>query len=275
MTVLRRIVNPERHVSDAALRAAVEGRRVLVTGASHGIGRATCERLALAGAELLMVARSHDVLEELAIALGPKAQALPCDLTDLDAIPALLQRIGEVDYVVSNAGKSIRRSVADSRDRMHDYTRTIAVNYLAPVALLLGLLPGMRARRSGHVVNVSTVGVLLPPAPRWSAYVSSKAAFDVWLRSAATEIAEDGVTTSSLYMTLVHTRMSAPTSDFDRVPGMSAAEAAEIVCHAIVEKPVSVAPWWGNVAGALTDLARGPSEAMMRRYGRRIGARAA
>ena len=261
-------------MSDASLRAAVDGRRVLVTGASHGIGRATCERLAAAGAELVMVARSHDVLEDLAATLGPRTRALPFDLTDIDAIPALVERIGDVDYVVSNAGRSIRRSVADSGDRMHDYTRTMAINYLAPVALLLGLLPGMRARHGGHIVNVSTIGVLLPPAPRWSAYVASKAAFDVWLRSAATETADDGVTASSIYMTLVHTRMSAPTDDFDRVPGLTPAQAADVVCHALVQRPVCIAPWWGSLAGAVASLARGPSDAAMRRYGRRIGARA-
>jgi NAD(P)-dependent dehydrogenase (short-subunit alcohol dehydrogenase family) len=275
LPILRRLVNPERHVSDAALRAVVEGRTVLVTGASHGIGRATCERLAGAGAELLMVARSADTLAELAAALGPTARALPCDLADLEQVRQLVADIGdaEVEFVVSNAGKSIRRSVADSADRFDDVSRTTAVNYLAPVALLLALLPAMRARGRGHIVNVSTIGLLLPPAPRWSAYISSKAAFDVWLRSAVAETADDGVTASSIYMTLVHTRMSAPTRDFDLVPGLTAAQAADIVCHAIVERPAVVAPWWGGAAGALSDLARGPSDSLMRRYGRRVGAR--
>src|SRR5581483_2694847 len=275
--VLRRLVNPERHVSDQALRAAVGGRAVLVTGASHGIGRATAERLARAGAEVLMVARSADVLEGLAAALGPNARAFPVDLTDPDGLSRLIATLNHgphpIEFVVSNAGRSIRRLVADSYDRLHDITRTMAINYTAPVALLLGLLPGMRERGSGHIVNVSTIGVLLPPAPRWSAYVSSKAAFDVWLRGAATEFAVDGVTISSLYMALVHTRMSAPTRDFDRVPGLTPEQAADIVCHALTERPVTVAPWWGPVAGAAAQLARGPSDAAMRRYGRRIGAR--
>lgn len=277
-TLQRRLVNPERHVSDAALHTALAGRTVLVTGASHGIGRATAQRLAAADAEVLMVARSGDVLNELANDLGPGAHAIACDLADASERDGLLVRLQErprpVEFVVSNAGRSIRRSVADSHDRFHDIERAIAINYLAPVALLLGLLPGMRARGSGHIVNVSTIGVLLPPAPRWSAYLSSKAAFDSWLRSAATEIADDGVTVSSVYMTLVHTRMSAPTSDFDNVPGLTPVQAADVVCHSLVERPVSVAPWWGNVAGAVADLARGPSDAAMRRYGRRVGARA-
>jgi NAD(P)-dependent dehydrogenase (short-subunit alcohol dehydrogenase family) len=274
--ILRHLVNPERHVTDAALRAELEGRTVLVTGASHGIGRATCERLAAAGAEVMMVARSGEVLCELAATLGPNARPLPCDLADQAQVSGLLTELGArpPEVVVSNAGKSIRRSIADSSDRLHDFTRTAAINYLAPVQLLLGLLPAMRERGRGHIVNVSTIGLLFPPAPRWSAYIASKAAFDVWLRSAAAETADDGVTASSIYMTLVHSRMSAPTSDFDRVPGLTPEQAADIVCHTIVHRPASVAPWWGSAAGALCDLARGPSESLARRYGRRIGARA-
>lgn len=273
--ILRRIVNPERRISHEALRAAVGGRVVLVTGASQGIGQAVSRMLAGAGAEVLMVARSTDALEQLAAELGPGAQPLPCDLTDPAGLATLLERLTlrerPVEIVVSNAGKSIRRSIADSEDRMHDFSRMIALNYLAPVELLLGLLPEMRARRSGHIVNVSTVGLLVPPAPRWSAYLASKAAFDVWLRSVAAETALDGVTASSIYMTLVHTRMSAPTSDFDRVPGLTPEQAAEIVCYAVAERPASVAPWWGIAAAAFSGLARGPSGAFARRYGARIG----
>jgi NAD(P)-dependent dehydrogenase (short-subunit alcohol dehydrogenase family) len=277
--LLRRLVNPERRVSDEELRAVVERRVVLVTGASHGIGRAVSERLAAAGAEVLMVARSADVLEQLSSILGPRAQALACDLTEPEELGTLLARLQarerSVEFVVSNAGVSIRRTIADSYERMHDFRRTTAINYLAPVELLLGLLPEMRRRGFGHIVNVSTVGLLVPPAPRWSAYIASKAAFDVWLRSVAAETASDGVTASSIYMTLVHTRMSAPTRDFDRVPGLRPDQAADIVCHAIVHRPAAVAPWWGKVAGALSDLTRGPSEEFARRYGRRIDGRTA
>jgi NAD(P)-dependent dehydrogenase (short-subunit alcohol dehydrogenase family) len=264
-------VNPQRHVADAALADAVGGRLVLVTGASHGIGRATSVRLAAAGARLLLVARSAELLDELAGSLGSGARALACDLADPDQVSRLVEALRDepVEVVVSNAGKSIRRSIADSHDRMHDFTRTIAINYLGPVQLLLGLLPAMRARGRGHIVNVSTVGLLLPPAPRWSAYLASKGAFDTWLRSAAAEAAADGITVSSVYMALVHTRMSAPTSDFDGVPGLTPEQAAEIVAHAIVKRPAAVAPWWASAVGAAADLARGPSDMLMRRYGRR------
>jgi len=270
--VASRVVNPGGRPSAQRLRRAVEGKVVLVTGASHGIGRATAVELAGAGATVLLLARSADVLEELAQELGERAHAYPADLTDLDAIPALAERLladhGPPDVIVNNAGKSIRRSIERSYERFHDFTRTADLNYLGPVRLLLALLPAMRARGSGHVVNVSTVGVLLPPTPRWSAYQASKAAFDVWLRSVAAEAHADGVTATSLYMGLVHTRMSAPTDDFRLVPGLSPQEAAGLVCHAIVDRPPAIAPWWASTAALIGTVARGPSEAIVRRYAR-------
>lgn len=272
-----RLINPGGAPREKDLRAAVEGKAVLVTGASHGIGRETAKKLAAAGAFVAMVARSGDVLEQLAAEIarsGGDARPHPADLTDLEAVPALADRmmeeLGTFDVVVSNAGHSIRRSVAKSFDRFHDYERTIAINYLAPVRLLLTLLPPMRERGSGHVVNTSTIGVLVPPAPKWSAYVASKTAFDVWLRSAATEMRRDGVTASSVYMALVHTRMSAPTYDASAVPGMSAGRAADLLCRAVVDRPPAIAPWWANAAAGLDGIARGPSEALMRRVGRRF-----
>jgi NAD(P)-dependent dehydrogenase (short-subunit alcohol dehydrogenase family) len=270
--IASRIVNPGGRPSGPELRAAVAGKVVLVTGASHGIGRATATRLAGAGATVLLLARSADVLEELAAELGEHAHVYPADLTDLDALPALAERLlaahGPPDVVVNNAGKSIRRSIDRSYERFHDFTRTADLNYLGPVRLLLALLPAMRARGSGHVVNVSTVGVLLPPTPRWSAYQASKVAFDVWLRSMAAEAHADGVTATSLYMALVYTRMSAPTDDFKLVPGMTPEEAAGLVCHAIVDRPVAIAPWWASTAALISTAARGPSERLVRFYAR-------
>jgi NAD(P)-dependent dehydrogenase (short-subunit alcohol dehydrogenase family) len=281
--VAARIVNPGGTPSATKLRAAVAGKTILVTGASHGIGRHTAIRLARAGATVLLVARSADVLEELAEELradGGDAHALPADLSDAEgAVPALAKRIlaehGPPDVVVNNAGKSIRRSVAQSYERFHDFTRTADLNYLGPVRLLLALLPAMRARGSGHVVNVSTVGVLLPPTPRWSAYQASKAAFDVWLRSVAAEAHADGITATSLYMALVHTRMSAPTDDFKLVPGLSADDAAGLVCHAIVDRPSAITPWWVTTAALIDVAARGTSDRLVRLYAKRFTARGA
>lgn len=274
--VASRAVNPGGRPSAAQLHDAVAGKVVLVTGASHGIGRHTAVQLARAGATVLLVARSADLLDELVEQLragGAQAFAYRADLTDVeDAVPALAQRIlaehGPPDVVINNAGKSIRRSLDRSYDRFHDFTRTADINYLGPVRLLLGLLPAMRERGSGHVVNVSTVGVLLPPTPRWSAYQASKAAFDVWLRSVAAEMHGDGVTATSLYMALVHTRMSAPTDDFRLVPGLTPDEAAGLVCHAIVDRPSRITPWWATTAALIDTAARGTSDKLVRTYTR-------
>lgn len=269
-----RLAHPRVRSDAQDVRRAVQDRVILVTGASHGIGRATAELLAGAGAHVLLTARSTDVLSALETDLGPTASALPCDLADPEQAAELARRAlgvhGRVDVVVSNAGRSIRRSLAASTDRFHDVSRLTAINYHGPVALLLGLLPAMRERGSGHVVNVSTIGVRVPPAPRWGAYVASKGAFDAWLRSAAAETAVDGVTATSVYLGLVHTRMSAPSTDFDRVPGLSPAEAAAVVGDAIVRRPAAIAPWWATLAGAAGELAPGATHRAMRRYGERL-----
>jgi NAD(P)-dependent dehydrogenase (short-subunit alcohol dehydrogenase family) len=260
-------LNPHGATSDSELRQAVSGRVVMVTGSSFGIGEASARRLAAAGADVLLVARSRDKLETVRAEIadrGGTAYVYPTDLADPDAVGALaasvLEDHGHVDVLVSNAGKSIRRSIHLSYDRFHDFERTIAVNYLGPVKLLLGLLPSMRARGRGHIVNVSTLGVRLPPAPRWAAYQSSKAAFDTFLRSVAVEAAEDGVTTSTIYMGLVHTRMSAPTGGLRTMPGMTPDEAAGLVCKAIVDRPGVISPWWAGPIEASFALARRPWE---------------
>jgi NAD(P)-dependent dehydrogenase (short-subunit alcohol dehydrogenase family) len=253
-----------------ALRAAVAGKVALVTGASYGIGEATARLLGAAGATVLLVARSHERLARVAaeiVAHGGSACAYPTDLADLDAVAALagtlLERHGNIDIVVNNAGKSIRRSIDLSYDRFHDFQRTIDVNYLGPVRLVLALLPAMRARGAGHIVNISTVGTRMPPAPRWAAYQASKTAFDVWLRSVAVEARADGVTTTSIYMALVHTRMSAPTPIFRYMPGLSPDEAAALVARAIVDKPRTIAPWWLAVAEVAVHAARSPIEGLL------------
>ncbi|MET7772180.1 SDR family NAD(P)-dependent oxidoreductase [Nocardia sp. NPDC005366] len=267
--VASKLLYPTSRPDAKSLSAAVAGRIVLVTGASHGIGKESARKLAAAGAEVLLVARSGAELEALAREIradGGVAHVYPTDMTDMDAVAelgrAVLSDHGHVDVLINNAGKSIRRPIDESYDRFHDFTRTIDVNYLGPVRLLLVLLPAMRARRRGHIVNMSTWGVLMPPAPRWAAYGASKSAFDVWLRSVAAEIAADGVTTTSIYMPLVHTRMSAPT-DFSRVPGLTVGEASDLVCHAVAAKPRDIAPWWSAPVRAWTDLTRTQAQRFM------------
>ncbi|MEU4424311.1 SDR family NAD(P)-dependent oxidoreductase [Actinoplanes sp. NPDC024001] len=242
------------------LRAAVDGRTVLVTGASEGIGEATARRLAAAGASVILVARTVDRLQAVRddiVAAGGRAFVHPADLSSPEAAAALaadlVARYRRIDVVVSNAGRSIRRSVADTADRFHDIQRTNSLNHLGPVQLLLVLLPAMRAAGGGHIVNVSTAGLSLH-SPNWSAYHSSKAAFDTWLRCAAVELRRDHVSVSTTYLNLVRTRMSAPTPQYRRAPAMSAAEAAEIVCRSVAHRR-SWWPWWARLGGVVSAAA--------------------
>ncbi|MBP1819146.1 SDR family NAD(P)-dependent oxidoreductase [Mycobacterium sp. OAE908] len=262
-----RLVNPPRTSDPDRLRTAVRGRTVVVTGASHGLGNATAIKLAAAGATVLAVARSADELNALAVsatARGERVIALPADLTSDGDVSALADRIlqahGPPDIVVSNAGKSIRRPLDQQYGRLHDFDRTIGVNYLGPIHLLLGLLPAMRERGSGHIVNISSVGVRVPPGPRWGAYQASKGAFDMWLRSVAPELHADGVDVTSIYMALIHTRMVEPTKSLRNVPGLSPDQAADIVARAIIKRPRTIAPWWVWPAELTTVFLRAPVE---------------
>jgi NAD(P)-dependent dehydrogenase (short-subunit alcohol dehydrogenase family) len=264
---LDKVVNPSHGSAPDRLRDAVSGAAVLVTGASFGIGEATARKLAAAGATVLLAARSQDKLDELVRDIdagGGHAVSYPTDLSDEAAATALAKRItdehGPPDIVVSNAGKSIRRSLHHQYERPQDFHRTIGINYLGPIWLLLGLLPAMRERGSGLVVNVSSVGVRVPPGPRWGAYQASKGAFDMWLRSVAAELHADGVDVTSIYMALIHTRMMEPTESLRNAPGLSPDEAADIIAKAIIERPRTIAPWWLWPAEVTTVLLRTPVE---------------
>jgi NAD(P)-dependent dehydrogenase (short-subunit alcohol dehydrogenase family) len=275
-SLLSRLVNPGGAPKEAALRRAIAGKTVLVTGASFGIGEACAQMLGAAGAHVLLMARSRDRLAAVAESIrsaGGRATDYPIDLSDVDAVAALAPRIlaehGAVDVLVNNAGKSIRRSLALSYDRFHDVERTIGVNYLGAARLVLALLPSMRARRRGHLINVATIGSRVPPGPRWGAYQASKTAFDVWFRSAGLEARLDAVATTSIYMALVYTRMSAPTPIFQRLPGLHPAQAAGLVARAIVDRPRVIAPWWIYPAELFSVALRDPLDALMERLYRR------
>ena len=263
----RVFMQPGGGPGDEKLREAVEGKVVLVTGASFGIGEASALKLGEAGARVLLVARTAKRLEVLAeriSELGGRAYVHTCDVGQPDAVEELaaevLEEYGHIDVLVSNAGKSIRRSIELSYERFHDFERTIDINYLGPVQLVLALLPSMRERGEGQIVNVSTLGVRMPPTPRWAAYQASKAAFDTWLRSAAPELRRDGVSCTSIYLALVHTRMSAPTPSLRNMPGLSPEQAADLVCRAVVERPREIQPWWVSLAAPSFEFARGPWE---------------
>ena len=271
------LANPARVSDPDKLRSAVTGKTVLVTGASYGIGEATARRLAAAGATVLVVARSEERLGDLAASInaaGGRAVAYPTDLTDEAAVSALTKEIteqhGAVDIVVSNAGKSLRRSLHHQYDRPHDFQRTIDINYLGPIWLLLGLLPAMRESGRGHIVNVSSVGVRVVPGPQWGAYQASKGAFDRWLRSVAPELHADGVDVTTVYFALVRTRMIEPTPMLGRLPGLSADQAADAIAKAVIERPRSNEPPWVFPAELASVLLAGPAERAARLWYRRF-----
>lgn len=242
---------------ERVLRDAVADRKVLLTGASSGIGRETARRLGHAGAEVLLVARRRDRLEELADEVreqGGAAHVLPCDLSDADDIADLVARVradhGAPDVLVNNAGHSIRRSLARSTDRLHDFERVMELNYFGAIRLTVPLVADMRAARRGHVVNVSTMGVQFGYEPRFAAYLASKAAVDAFTQSVSPETLRDNVRWTTVYMPLVRTDMISPTKAFHRAPAMSVERGAGMVLDAIVRRPVRVTHPFGTISHA-------------------------
>ena len=252
------------------------GRTVLVTGASSGIGEATARAAAATGARVVLVARRESELERVRAAIeanGGHASSYVADLSDLDAVDALVARVlaevGTVDYLVNNAGRSIRRSLSLSHDRFHDFERTMAINYFGPVRLTMGLLPSMRAQGFGQVVNIVTWGVQLK-APKFAAYIASKTALDSWSRIAGRETYADGVTFTNMRFALVRTAMVVPTDVYDNRASMSAEQAADKVVRALEDRPVT----WDTVAGRVGEVvnivAPRLSDALMSRFHRAV-----
>ena len=224
-------------------RGELDGRRVIITGASSGIGRATALKVAAEGGIPLLVARRRHELEEVRdeiVAAGGTASVYPADLTDEESINKLVKQIleehGRIDMLVNNAGRSIRRAIKLSFDRFHDYERAMAINYFGAVRLILAVLPHMSERKFGHIVNVSSIGVQ-GIAPRFSAYVASKAALDYFSKIAATETHGDGITFTTIHMPLVRTPMIRPTKIYDAFPTKSPTQAADMVLRALKERP--------------------------------------
>jgi NAD(P)-dependent dehydrogenase (short-subunit alcohol dehydrogenase family) len=246
----------------------LRGKRILVTGASSGIGEAGAEQLAAAGATVSVVARRADLLTALVdriTADGGSAQAFPCDLADFDAIDELVETIGPVDILINNAGRSIRRPLAESLDRWHDVERTMALNYYSPLRLIRGFAPGMLERGDGHIINVATWGVMNESAPLFAAYNASKAALSAVSRVIETEWARSGVHSTTLYYPLVSTPMIAPTKAYAGMPALTAAEAGEWMVTAARTRPVRIAPRMAVTARALDVVAPGWLNGIMKR----------
>src|SRR5213083_1577624 len=237
----------ERHMDPEAptarnLRKALQDRIVVVTGASSGIGRATAQLVARHGAKVVLVSRTKDKLDALRLdieAEGGAAFVYPADLSDLDACDTMIKRVladhGRVDILVNNAGRSIRRSIEAEYDRFHDFQRTMQLNYFGAVKLIMGFLPGMRERKSGHIINVSSIGAQTN-TPRFSAYVASKSALDSFSRCIASEVVDDQVHMTTIYLPLVRTQMIEPTGMYDAFPTASSDEAADLVTGAMISK---------------------------------------
>jgi NAD(P)-dependent dehydrogenase (short-subunit alcohol dehydrogenase family) len=258
----------ERHLDpdlfiDRSLKGTVGGKVVLVTGGSSGIGLAAAIKFAEAGAVTVICARGEDKLadavKEIRAAAGKDAKvfAYSVDIADEAGCKVFLDMLeaehGGVDFLINTAGRSIRRAIENSYDRFHDFQRTMDLNYFGCLRVTMGLLPGMVKKRKGHVVNISSIGVLTN-APRFSAYVASKAALDAWTRCASSEYADTGITFTTINMPLVRTPMIAPTKIYQNVPTLSPEEAAEMIAQACIAKPVRIATRLG-ITGELLHAA--------------------
>ena len=254
-----RHLDPDLHI-DRSLRGTVAGKVVLVTGGSSGIGLAAAHKFAEAGAVTIICGRDQDKLDQAcqeASAKGYQFVAYAADIADMADcdrfVGLLLEKHGGVDFLINNAGRSIRRAIESSYDRFHDFERTMQLNYFGCLRVTMGLLPGMAAKRKGHVVNISSIGVLTN-APRFSAYVASKAALDAWTRCASSEFSDRGITFTTINMPLVRTPMIAPTNIYNNVPTLSPEEAADMIAQACIFKPVRIATRLGVTGQVLHAL---------------------
>ena len=264
----------ERHLDpdlfvDHSLSGKVRGRTVLITGGSSGIGKAAALKIAGAGAKVLICARGADELEATCkeiVDAGGVCHTYVADLAEQKSCDELVQKVlaehKGVDILINNAGRSIRRAIASSYDRFHDFERTMQLNYFGSLRLIMGFLPGMTARHRGHIINISSIGVLTN-APRFSAYVSSKAALDAFSRCAQAEFSDNGINFTTINMPLVKTPMIAPTKMYESVPTLSPDEAADMIVEAIIERPVRLATRLGTFAQIFYSLAPRAYEILM------------
>jgi NAD(P)-dependent dehydrogenase (short-subunit alcohol dehydrogenase family) len=256
-------------VQGRTVNDAVEGKVTLITGGSSGIGAAAAKKIAEAGGVVVLVARTLENLEKVADEIrgdGGTAYVYSCDLTDMDAIAAMADKVlddlGGVDILINNAGRSIRRSLELSYDRIHDYQRTMQLNYLGAVQLILKFIPGMRERGFGQIINVSSAGVQTR-APRFGAYIASKAALDTLCDALQAETVNDNVRFTTVHMALVRTPMISPTKMYDKFPALTPDQAAGVITDAIVQRPRRVSSPFGQFAAvadavnpAVMDLVR-------------------
>jgi short-subunit dehydrogenase len=267
--LLEFLLFPPTFLNEERLKKEVSGKTILITGATFGIGEELSYKLAETDAKLILVARTEAKLLEIKDKIGGNVTIFPCDLTKPEQVENLLNELKSVpngiDIFVNNAGKSILRSIYESLDRFHDFQRTMALNYFAPVQLLLGLLPILE-KNQGQIINVSAVNVLLIPAPFWSAYQSSKTAFDQWFRCLSAEVNARNIKTSTIYLPLVRTRMIEPTKEYKNAPAMSPNHVAKIICKTFYTKKKYRSPWWLIFGEIGSVIFRYPFELLMPKF---------
>jgi short-subunit dehydrogenase len=268
---LENILFPPTYLKDNKLRCKLKGKTVLITGASSGIGEKLAYLLADISTHLILVARREEKLLTMKREIEMKAAKVSifrADLRNKEDMEGLLTFIHHMpdglDFVVSNAGISIRRSINHSLHRYHDFVRTMAINYFAPVQLLLSIIPLLK-KNQGQIINISTVNVMLLPIPYWAAYQASKSAFDTWFRSVSPELNAMGISTTSIYLPLVKTPMILPTTAYQKLPAMCPAHVAKIIGKSMYTKRKTYRPWWFVFGQWVSILFRGIWEISMPR----------
>jgi NAD(P)-dependent dehydrogenase (short-subunit alcohol dehydrogenase family) len=273
LTGMRPPIAPQLRLYYPAARPVdLEGKRILLTGASSGIGESAAEKFARRGATVVAVARRNDLLDALVgriVAAGGTAIAIPCDLSDMAAVDELIadviRRLGGIDILVNNAGRSIRRPLAESLERWHDVERTMVLNYYSPLRLIRGIAPGMLERGDGHIINVATWGVFTEASPLFAVYNASKAALSAVSRVVETEWGAQGVHSTTLYYPLVATPMIAPTKEYQGMPALTPREAADWMVTAARSRPIRIAPRMAVAAKALDTIGPGWATTLMKR----------
>ncbi|WP_329905326.1 SDR family NAD(P)-dependent oxidoreductase [Porphyromonas pogonae] len=257
---LNKILFPPVKINRSKLRKKIKGKTIVITGATYGIGEALTWLLAGRDVHLVLVARTEEKLRQIkrvAVSKGATVDIFAIDLRMDDQrkrlIDALCLYSEGIDILINNAGISIKRSLMESQNRFHDVTRTTALNYFASVDLCLGLLTPLQ-HSSGHIINISALNVLLPPAPHWAAYQASKCASDQWFRASAPEMRMYGIDTSMIYLPLVRTRMISATEMYRDVPAMAPQRAADLIAQAIINRKRTYKPWWFKWVKAVSVL---------------------
>ncbi len=248
-SLIEHFLFPKVFLKEAVLKKKLDGKTVLITGASFGIGECLSFMLAGTNAKLILVGRTEEKLlsiKQKIVKSGGSVAIFVADLRNdaqIQSLIAFIKQQERLDYFVNNAGKSIRRPFLESLDRHHDFSRTMAINYEAPVKLMLALFPKLE-KNAGHIINISAINVLMAPAPYWAAYQASKTAFDQWFRCANPEIEKLGVNTTTIYLPLVKTRMITPTKAYEKLPAMKPNHVAKIICKCMITKKRVHKPWW-------------------------------